>query len=196
MFGLPEVARDPRFATSDARVARADELEALFAPRLLERTAEEWFAEGLRRRLPFAVVPSIPEMAGMALFRGMSAFAPVRIGDASFDAPVLPQRLPRTPPRAGGVAPLLETGRTRPAPSRRNAPTASRAAETLPLAGLKIVDLTMGWAGPIVTRQAADLGAEVIKVESCQYYDWWRGSDRQSAVYAERRYESGRTTWC
>lgn len=43
------------------------------------------------------------------------------------------------------------------------------------LCGLRIVDLSMGWAGPLATRHLADLGAEVIKVESCTRFDWFRG---------------------
>jgi len=39
---------------------------------------------------------------------------------------------------------------------------------------IRIVDLSMGWAGPLACRQLADMGADVIKVESCVRFDWWR----------------------
>ena len=42
------------------------------------------------------------------------------------------------------------------------------------LKGVRIVDLSMGWAGQLSTRNLADLGATVIKVESCTNFDWWR----------------------
>ncbi len=54
---------------------------------------------------------------------------------------------------------------------------------------IRIVDLTMGWAGPLATRQLADMGAEVLKVESCQYFDWWRGWESTAESVAQNLHE-------
>ena len=43
------------------------------------------------------------------------------------------------------------------------------------LANVRVVDLSMGWAGPLAARHLADMGADVIKVEGCVRFDWWRG---------------------
>jgi crotonobetainyl-CoA:carnitine CoA-transferase CaiB-like acyl-CoA transferase len=47
-------------------------------------------------------------------------------------------------------------------------------AAPLPLEGIRIVDFTAFWAGPLPSAIMADLGAEVIKVESIQRPDQFR----------------------
>jgi crotonobetainyl-CoA:carnitine CoA-transferase CaiB-like acyl-CoA transferase len=55
-----------------------------------------------------------------------------------------------------------------------------------PLAGLRIIDLSMFFSGPLATQIAGDAGADVIKVESVQRIDGWRAS---TASNTERPWE-------
>ncbi|GIS65759.1 MAG: hypothetical protein CM1200mP4_1070 [Rhodospirillaceae bacterium] len=61
--------------------------------------------------------------------------------------------------------------------------------QALPLRNIRIIVFTMGWAGPLATRHLADMGAEVIKIESCTHMDWWRGWENTPEMIAAREYE-------
>ena len=192
MIGLPELGPDPRYSSTAERYLHASELNDIVKPVLMHRTAMQWFENGIELRLPLAVVPSMKELLAQQVFRERGAFARVSIGNASFDAPVLPQRLTGSPSRANGSAPFAGAGNHDALPAHtRRAGRAATPQDPLPLKGLRIIDLTMGWAGPTATRQMGDLGADVIKVESCQYPDWFRGTDPRPPYHAERTYEKG-----
>ena len=60
----------------------------------------------------------------------------------------------------------------------------------LPLEGLRVIDLTMWFAGPMGGRLLADMGAEVIKVESLGHIDPWRGPAVITPELAERMPET------
>ena len=45
----------------------------------------------------------------------------------------------------------------------------------MPLQGLRVLDFTQAWAGPMTARALAFLGAEVVKIENGARLDSWRG---------------------
>ena len=59
------------------------------------------------------------------------------------------------------------------APADRPSPRPARVAPSkphLPLEGVRVIDMTASWAGPSATAMLSDLGAEVLRVESLQFF--------------------------
>ena len=54
-----------------------------------------------------------------------------------------------------------------------------------PLAGIRVVELTTAWAGPMAGRILAFLGAEVIHLEAATRLDSWR---QHGNVFSPYRY--------
>lgn len=154
LIGRPELARDPRFVTSLHRLAIADEMDAILTEAIATRPAAHWIDQGLALRIP--ITPATPprELPDYPHWRDRGSFAPVAPGEAA-QGPTLPFR-------------FVFEGQTKPRP--RGGPAG-------PLEGVRVADFSMGWAGPLAGRYLADLGADVLKVESSVKPDWWRGID-------------------
>ncbi len=57
---------------------------------------------------------------------------------------------------------------------------------TLPLEGIRVVDVSMWFAGPMATRLMGDMGAEIIKIESLKHIDPWRGPVKTNPALMSR----------
>ncbi|MCP3380584.1 CoA transferase [Bradyrhizobium sp. CCGUVB4N] len=62
MLGLSGLRDNPALVLGEERLKHIDRIEPQFVPKLKARTAQEWFAEGLKRRIPIVPVPDMSDL--------------------------------------------------------------------------------------------------------------------------------------
>jgi crotonobetainyl-CoA:carnitine CoA-transferase CaiB-like acyl-CoA transferase len=179
MIGRDDWYDDERLARGTYRTLHRPELEAVIEQWTSVRTTAEIVELATLLRVPVAEVgngatlPHFPHLVEGGWFAE---------NPAGFVQPSVPYQLGgEASPRPFAAAPAVgrdtERHRARPTQSRAPVPDAARpetaggSVPTLPLAGLRVVDLTAFWAGPVIGYACAVLGAEVIHVESTKRPD-------------------------
>jgi crotonobetainyl-CoA:carnitine CoA-transferase CaiB-like acyl-CoA transferase len=173
-LGEPEQFADPKFDTIAARYAASRELNAAIADLFAGQTMDTLVAGGQSRGVPVAAVLTAAETLASEHFRAVDALSDVPIAaDTTVTAPVGPIVVDGR--RAGLVRPAPALGADEPDWATDSFATgAGDTGVQRPFDGLRILDLGVIVAGGELGRLFADLGAEVIKVESAAYPDGLR----------------------
>ncbi len=179
---------------------RIPELMAALQLFATTQDAHEFFLEGQQRHLAWGEVLTVagavasPQLKARRFFRLVRRVeARIRMPGPLFRTLGTPPPAPAPPPATpSSVNELLASWR----PRRRTA-TNPTAAEK-PLAGIRVLDFTWVLAGPYATRILADLGADVIKVQTDErsqgtnsaehpYHAMWNRGKRSIALNMKHR---------
>lgn len=167
----PDLVNDPRFAALPDRVSNNEGVDAAVQAWVSESTADECIARLGAASIacgPIAEIDGYPRERNID-YRGMALRLRDPESGADVFVPASPLRMSRTPGVAPCAIPAVDSGRGWVEATLRK-PCASRSArgcatDSLPLAGLRVVEIGHYTTAPLAARHLANLGAEVLKIE-------------------------------
>ena len=202
MIERPDLQADEELAQFAGRLMRFDEWNAIMHRWLATKTTDEIVELASLLRIPVAPICNGESVQRHVQLEARSVFGP----DASgrFIQPRRSYRIdhadpppPRAAPALGGdTATAAFSGRRDTGvnliadPTGGRAPAVDTGAAALPLAGLRILDLTAWWAGPSASHLMATFGAEVIHVESARRPDGLRFVGGMMAAHYEQWWDT------
>jgi crotonobetainyl-CoA:carnitine CoA-transferase CaiB-like acyl-CoA transferase len=174
LIDRPDLIADDEFSAHTARQARWDEWNDIVHAWSTQHTTAEIVRMASELRIPVAPVHGPANILDCDHFVARGVF--VDDASGSFKMPRRPWRIddedpppPRPAPRLGEHTGTIEAH----TPAR---PAITTDDHELPLAGVRVLDLTAWWAGPIAAGALAALGADVIHVESISRIDGMRAT--------------------
>ena len=168
----PDLLETAEFAALAVRSARADEWNAMVREFTTKHPTAEIVDAAAELRIPVAPVSDGKSILELDHPRIRGVF--VRDPLDEFTMPRRPYLLDGEAAPPVRPAPAVGAHDAEPVPQRVDRPAPPSGGVPLPLAGLRVLDLTAWWAGPSSAAMFAALGAEVIHVESTRRIDGMR----------------------
>jgi len=180
LLGRPPELERPEWQRREGRTPDLDAIAPIVAAALRDRPRAEVVEQAHRLRVPCLPVNSLADFAADAHVAARGFFVPAehpylgphRLPGAPYHFSEAGWALRRPAPTLGQHTAEILAEERAPVPDGPPAPAAS--AEP-PLAGVRVLAFSTAFAGPTASRYLADLGAEVIKVESRRRPDNTRG---------------------
>lgn len=172
MVECPQLEEIEQLRFQIGRWAYRDMIREQIGPWLAERTVEEVVELGQLFRLPIAALGNGSTIRQLEYVTQRGVFI---ANPAGFHQPRPPWLMSACAPAPPQAAPALGADNDE-NPWWLRGSEVSPDVRGLPLAGVRIVDLTAFWAGPAATHLLAAFGADVVKVESIQRPDGIRYS--------------------
>lgn len=173
-LGREDIADDPHYLTMSwvNPDERLEEVREAFRAATADRTADELFHEAEKHRVPFGLVPDMKDMFELPPLVERGFFVPLDHPSlGTIETPGVPfvsagmAPRPYRPPLLGehGDEVLAELEAVEVPTSRES----SDALNPLPLRGVRVLDLSMFFAGPSCAQIAADAGRRSSRSSRC-----------------------------